>query len=191
MELADSYQRAKIYKLYIEGVEEVCYIGSTTLELNKRLDFHKNSVKYTSQKKTVASCLFEEGNEVVIALVEDYPCQSKNELELRERYWIEQFPECVNKNIPTRGWKERWLKNRDELIAKHKEWVKNNQEHIQEYKEKNKEKIKEQDKKRYDEGYKELRNAKKREKVKCTICEKEMNRNSINLHMKSVHKEPE
>jgi hypothetical protein len=34
-------------------------------------------------------------------LIEDYPCESKYELESRERYHIENT-KCVNKNIPTR-----------------------------------------------------------------------------------------
>jgi hypothetical protein len=34
--------------------------------------------------------------------LEKYPCKSKGELEARERYWLEDTENCVNKQIPTR-----------------------------------------------------------------------------------------
>ena len=182
------YSQGKIYKIYIKGIEEVCYIGSTTRTLDERLYFHRHSAKTSEQTKCGSTALFEDGNEVEIALVEDFPCTSKLELETRERYWIEQFPDCVNKNIPTRGWKERWEKNRDHNLAVHKEWVKNNSEHIAQYRAARKEIETQQQKERYDAYYKEKRNERKKERAICDICHKEMNKNSIWTHKNSVHK---
>ena len=44
-------------------------------------------------------------NNTDIILVESYPCENKNELHSRERYYIENN-NCVNKIIPTRTSKE-------------------------------------------------------------------------------------
>lgn len=183
----NQYLDGKIYKLFILGIEEICYIGSTTNSLEWRLAHHKHQASNPNQSKCGASVLFEEGNEVQIELVEEYPCDTKAELEARERYWIEQNPNCVNKNIPTRGWKERWIKNREHNISKHKEWVNNNKEHIKAYNEANKDKRKDQEKQRYENGYKDKRNEKKKQKAICPVCNKEMNKNSLWTHNKTVH----
>jgi hypothetical protein len=183
------YSQGKIYKLYIKGFEEVCYIGSTINTLEWRFNHHKHQAKNPKQNKTGASVLFEDENEVEIALVENYPCETKEQLETRERYWIEQHSDCVNKNIPTRGWKERWLKNREHNIALHKQWVAANQDHVAEYRKGRATLEKQQAKERYDAGYKDVRNERKREKATCEICNKQMNKNSLWLHKKTIHKE--
>jgi hypothetical protein len=135
MEGQRDYQKGKIYKLYITGLEDYCYIGSTTTTLAQRYASHKGHAKSDTQKKTRATILFEQEEEPIIELIEEYSCNSKLELENRERYWLAQFPDCVNKNIPTQDWKERWLKNREHNLQKHKEWVESNKEHIKKYEE--------------------------------------------------------
>ena len=111
----------------------------------------------------------------------------REELEERERYWLEQFPEAININTPTRNWKERWVANREHNIAKHKEWLKANAEHVAEYREGRKEIEKAGQKARYDAGYKAKRNEAKKVKVACAMCGKEMNKNSLWEHTKKLH----
>ena len=184
-----NYSQGKIYKLFVRGIEEMCYIGSTTRDLSYRLSVHRCQSN-PGQNKTAACVLFEDGNEVDIELVEAYPCASKLELETRERYWIEQFPENINKNIPTRGWKERWIAKRDHNLELHKKWLADNKEHTAAYLAANKDKIREQERARNAAGYSAVRNAKKKEKVKCDICQKEMNKNSLWTHKNTVHATP-
>lgn len=46
-----------------------------------------------------------------IKLYEDYPCDSELELKMRENHWIKQLikdPNCMNKNLPHRGFEGRW-----------------------------------------------------------------------------------
>ena len=179
--------QGRIYRLFIEGFEEVCYIGSTTLSLEMRYTHHTSQVKSAQQAKCAASSLFEEGNDVKIALVEEGPFESKAHMEQRERYWIEKNPDCVNKNIPGRGWKERWVANRAHNLQKQKEWKAANKEHIAAYAKANREHIKAQEKVRYDAGYKDKRNEAKKVKAKCEECGKEMNKNSLWLHRKTTH----
>jgi hypothetical protein len=50
-------------------------------------------------------------------LVENYSCNSKKELETRERYYIENN-ECVNKNMPTRTMKEYQEENKEKIKKK-------------------------------------------------------------------------
>ena len=128
----DKYSEGKLYKL-INDNTGLCYVGSTIEKyLSRRLAKHKGQYKrylqgcghyYTSFKVI-------QNDGYRIELIEHYPCQSKYELEKRERFWIENT-DCVNKIIPTRT---------------DKEWREQNKEHIQKYLEQNKEYIKQRSK---------------------------------------------
>ena len=68
-----------------------------------RLSKHKTHFKRWTQGK-ITGCssfkLLEQGfDKVAIKLVEDYPCNSKQELELREAHYIKNIP-CINMKIP-------------------------------------------------------------------------------------------
>ena len=180
----------KVYKLYVPGIDEMPYIGSTFETLEVRFSKHKNSALYPTQTKTRACVLFEEGNEVIIELLEILEDATKEELEARERHWIEQYPECLNKNIPGRKWDERHLANREHNLARMKAWREANKGHIHDYNQAIRPVAREKEKERYADGYGDVRNAKKKEKVKCDICQKEMNKNSLWLHKKTVHAPP-
>lgn len=178
----------KVYKMYVPGLENMPYIGSTFTPLDYRYSLHKSQALIETQNKTMSCVLFENGNEVVIELIESLPGCSKEVLTSRERYWIEQHAECLNKNIPGRTWQERWTKNRGHNLTKHKEWVQANQDHIAEYNEAYKPIKKEKAKERYAEGYGAVRNARKKEKAICDECQKEMNKGSLWTHKTTVHK---
>ena len=163
----------KVYKLFVPGLDEMPYIGSTFKTLEWRLSKHKYSaLNQETSRPCRSSILFEEGNDVVIELIEELRDATKETLQSRERHWIEQYPECLNKVIPGR---------------KHKEWLQDNKEHILEYNKARLSISREKEKERYANGYGDIRNAKKKEKAKCDICNKEMNKNSISTHKKSVH----
>ena len=178
---------AKVYKIFVLGLDDMCYVGSTFDTLGERLSKHKNSALYTSQNKCASSILFEEGNDVVIELIELLEDVTKEELEARERYWIGRYPECVNKNIPGRKWDERHLANREHNLNRMKEWREANKEQVIAYNKEHLSVSRVKEKERYANGYGEARNAKKKEKAICDVCQKEMNKNSISTHKKSVH----
>ena len=175
----------KIYKLFIPGLDEMPYIGYTNCPLSYRLSLHKSQAKSPNQNKTTACVLFEEGNDVVIELLEEFD-DSVNK-EARERYWIERYPECLNKNIPGRKWDERHLANREHNLNRMKEWREANKEQVIAYNKEHLSVSRVKEKERYANGYGEARNAKKKEKAICDVCQKEMNKNSISTHKKSVH----
>lgn len=96
------YQNGKIYAIVSEKNKEKMYIGSTyMIDLNDRLLSH---LKYyegwlKSVQKYISSFDIIRLGEYRIELLEEYPCNSKDELEKIEDEYIMQFWDiCVNKN---------------------------------------------------------------------------------------------
>ena len=151
-----SYQEGKIYKLISKYTDDV-YIGSTIQPLKRRLNKHQSAHKQnfnSKNRRTSSFRLFELGD-VDIELLEQFPCSNKRELEMRERYWIEQTEKCVNKRIPTRSRKERYKATYQENKEKYRAWGKKyrekNPEHNRNYYQANKEKCRALSRKYYQE----------------------------------------
>ena len=111
------YNNGKIYRIVCDITGET-YYGSTTYKyLSSRLAKHRSTTTCKSKQ------IIERGNYSIV-LVEEYPCENKEQLNKRERYYIENN-ECVNKYIPTRTKSEygkEWsLVNRDYLTQKQRE----------------------------------------------------------------------
>ena len=109
------YENGKIYKITDVGYNK-CYIGSTCESLSKRMERHrkryKEYIKGRIEKKTTAIDILNEfGIEnCTIQLIENYPCQSKEELFKREGEHI-KATECVNRQIAGRTQQEWKLDN--------------------------------------------------------------------------------
>jgi len=120
------YQLGKIYKV-VNDVNGMVYIGSTAQStLAKRMTCHRSRHKINDYKT------YEKwGNiqDCKIVLIEKFPCESKDELCARERYYIETTC-CVNKEIPGQTDKEYRENNKD-----------NKKKYDEEYREINKNKI--------------------------------------------------
>jgi hypothetical protein len=90
-----NYQLGKIYKL---EHNDMFYIGSTCQLLCQRKAKHHCDMK--RRESSVYSYLRDKNwQEVSISLIEDYPCNSKAELEERENFYIKQHktnPKCLN-----------------------------------------------------------------------------------------------
>jgi len=198
------YSKGKIYKLTVYDSDKI-YIGSTTQNLCNRLAKHKNCfLRYKEGKYHYVSSfeLFEIGN-VKIELIETFPCSSKEELFAQEAKYIKTL-ECVNKVIPGRTISQWREDNKESIKEKKKKYAEDNKELLKEkkkkYVEENKELIKERDKKKYEknkeaikergnEENKEVINEKrKKEKVICDKCQKEMRKDSLSRHVRTVHK---
>jgi len=98
-----NYQLGKIYKIVCNITGKV-YVGSTCEPtLAKRLTKHvanyrsfcKSNGTYTSSYNIL------ENEDYNILLIEDYPCETKDQLRARERYFKE-VNVCINKNNPIR-----------------------------------------------------------------------------------------
>ena len=111
------YTNGKIYKV-VCGETNRIYIGSTINLLKYRLSKHKVLNN---------SCRCNDFINPTIHLLEDYSCNNRKELELRERYYIENT-DCVNIKIPSRTKKEWYLDNAE----KYKQYYIDNAEKLKE-----------------------------------------------------------
>ncbi len=156
------YKNGKIYKLWSPEGDDI-YIGSTTLSLARRKSKHKCD-------NTNSTLLFEKYTDVRIELLEECPCDNKEQLHKKEGEYIRNN-KCVNERIPKRTNKEWQQDNKEHL----KIYVENNKEHIKqkhkEWYENNIEKIKEQTKDYY-KNNKEKKNQKAKERNSIEfVCE--------------------
>lgn len=110
------FSEAKIYGLISRNDSSKIYIGSTTKKyLCQRKAQHqtmyRNYKNGATKGYTSAFQIFELGNVDIIQL-EKVKCKSKQELRERERYFVEQYKNAVNLNIPNRGPKESMINYR-------------------------------------------------------------------------------
>lgn len=82
------YRRGKIYVIRSPHTNKV-YIGSTIQELSARFSQHKTYRKCTS-------CEIIDSGDAYIELAENWPCNSQDELRVREKHWIQSEELCVN-----------------------------------------------------------------------------------------------
>ena len=142
------YQNSKIYKLV--GNDKV-YIGSTTQPLCKRKTNHLTS--YNCKRNECSSTEILSDPNHYIELIEYFPCNNKEELQKRERYYIENT-ECINKRIPTQTRHEHYIKNKDKIATDRKTYYELNRDKIlqqkKQYRQKNIWKLIEKDEKYYE-----------------------------------------
>ena len=120
------YQQGKIYRVVCDTTG-LCYYGSTTQPLiSTRLATHtRNYKKYLNSKYHYVSAFdVLQNSNYKIFLVETHPCNTKMELEMRERFFIENN-DCVNKHIPTRTQHENYENNKEVIKEKVREFRKN------------------------------------------------------------------
>jgi len=199
------YENSIIYKLCHQNDLENnnIYIGSTT-NFRTRKNNHKFNCNNENNKKynyPVYQFIRNNGDwsEWKMIPIEKYPCNGKEELKIRERYYIEFFKSKLNKQMPSRSQKEyiennkdkktqydkkRYENNKEIILEQKKQYYKNNKEIIaeksKEYRNANIKKIKEKHKKYY-EANKEILN----EKIICNNCRSEITKRCLNRHQKS------
>ena len=182
-----NYQLGKIYRI-VCNTTGLTYYGSTCEKnLSSRLSHHKSVYKqYLNQNHHfITSFEIIKNNNYVIVLVENYPCNSKDELHSRERFYIENN-ECINKNIPTRTINEWIEENKDRVTEQKKKYYNANKQTFLEkraqYYQSNKEHIIEHNKQYRKEHKDDLAEKKKRyyKKNKEVIGEKKKHRYNTN-----------
>ena len=154
------YNNGKIYKI-IDSENKVIYIGSTTEQLCKRYSKHKH--------KAI-------GNKII--LLENFPCNSREELVKKEQEFIEQYDNLLNK-IRAFNSEEQYKEYMKEYYKEyHKEHPK---EYNKEYYEDNKKKLSEKMKKYYENNKNKIseKHKKYNEKHKIEISEKKKNKNYL------------
>ncbi len=124
-----NYALGKIYRIVSNHTENV-YVGSTCRPLSERMAKHRGNyrmhlagarIKYTSYE-----ILQYDGAEII--LIENFPCNNKEELLRRERFHIEGTPNCINLVVPGRTDAEYRAANREKMIEYQKIYRENHQE---------------------------------------------------------------
>lgn len=121
------YSKSKIYKITSPNTDKI-YIGSTTQKLYQRFNEHKkDNVNYSSKEIIMLG-----GSK--IELIEDYPCNNKNELLEREQHYIDlNNAICINerRTIQHEDYKRLYReRNREIIREKAREFYQDNKEDI-------------------------------------------------------------
>jgi len=103
------YQKAKIYAIMSPHTTDI-YIGSTVQPLDKRFTNHKCPSNTTVSKKIT------DLGDAYIHLIEEYSCNTKEELLERERSYIENTLFCINKYIVGRTDYEYYKDNKERIM---------------------------------------------------------------------------
>jgi hypothetical protein len=191
-----NYQNGTLYKIVCKDTSITdCYVGSTTNH-SKRKSAHKsacNNEKNKNYNFPVYRFIRDNGgwDSWEFVLIEDYPCNKKKQLNIRERYWFEKLNSTLNSFYPQRSMKEynKEYRNRPEIkqhIKEKEKEYRNRPENKERIKEKHKEyRNRPENKQRRKEKDKEYRN---RPEIKEHI--KEYNQEYYNrLENKEKHKE--
>ena len=105
-----NYAKAKIYQV-ISPNHPVPYIGSTTQTLSARMRAHR--AEHICSSRVVI-----DAGDAYIELIEEFPCENKEQLNKREGEIIRQR-ECVNHRVAGRTDKEWREDNSDRVKAYH------------------------------------------------------------------------
>ena len=162
------YSLGKIYMVYpkVKDPDDGdVYYGSTVDTLARRMSKHrsKTQCKILFDKYGIENCFIE--------LVEEYPCETKEQLNRKEGEYIRNH-KCINKLIAGRTKKEYYVEHHDKILECKKQYYIENRDKILEYQnqynDKNKDKITEY----------------KKQKANCPQCNKEMSKKGIPRHIK-------
>ena len=168
------YNKGQIYKIVDVGYNK-CYIGSTIQKLSDRMAKHRTNYKaYIEGKRkfdSTAYNIFDEYgvSSCKIEWIEDYPCNSKKELEAREGTHIRNT-DCVNRCIAGRTHKQHYHDNKERIAEISRQNYMDNKEEItakrRQRRKDEPEKIREQEREAYQRN-KEKKLTKNKERVEC------------------------
>jgi len=187
-----NYQNGFIYKLCCKDTNiKDEYIGSSTNFTRRKSAHKKSSINPNDEKYHYRVYKFIRDNggfeNFCMIQIEKYPCDSKRELETRERYFIELYESKLNCIIPTRTKKELYKDKKDEILQKNKEYRDKHTDKIKKqtkvYAINNADKIKEKKKEYRIENSDKIKKN-KQIRVICE-CDLEVNKNHIARHKKS------
>ena len=122
----NKYKNCKICKV-LDNDYNLVYYGSTIESLARRFSKHRRDYLLFKEGKISNITVFQIFDEYntencKIELVENFPCESKEQLRKREGEYIKQDKECVNRVIPGRSRTEYKEDNKDKLKDMSKEY---------------------------------------------------------------------
>lgn len=139
--MSNIYEDGKIYRLIC--IDGRYYYGSTTQKLNLRFNAHKQSGKTSPDTQVYKYINMIGWKNVEIELVEDFPCETKQELNAREDFYIKAAKDdelCLNFNRAyvskaekKENMKQYYEEHKEEIIESHKIYNKENKDKVDEY----------------------------------------------------------
>ena len=120
-----NYKNGVIYKICCkdENIKDV-YVGSSCSH-TKRKSAHKRACTKKDNKEynyPVYRYIRDNGGweNWDFVLLEEYPCENKNQLVIRERYWFELLGTKLNSQYPERTKKEYYEENKEKILTQKK-----------------------------------------------------------------------
>jgi hypothetical protein len=111
------YSKGKIYAIRSPNTDKV-YIGSTIDTLSRRMSKHRNKFNTTSSK------LILEAGDAYIELIEEFPCDNREQLSKREGEIMRATANYCNKLIAGRTLNEYREDNKDIIIERDRNYSK-------------------------------------------------------------------
>ena len=173
--LTGDAKRSRTGRIYIiqSPNTNMVYIGSTFESLKKRFSRHLSDWKTKDRKQCPTSLLILDKGDSYIELLEEVQVESKRELEMIEQQYIDSIPNTVNKMRP--------YVSEEEQKENKKIWQKTHREEhrkaCKKYRDTHKQKMSE-----YEKTHREERNEKKREQIRCEVCDCLINKSSKTRH---------
>ncbi|CAE7766832.1 unnamed protein product [Symbiodinium microadriaticum] len=131
------YANGKIYAIYNYSEPSLVYVGSTCQSLSKRFSKHRREI---NSRKSQTIPLYIKMREIgrvhfYIELLEEYPCENKDQLRAREGYYIRKLGtlnglidcrtrkewEAENQQYLKDYRKNRWLNKKEEITVFNKQ----------------------------------------------------------------------
>ena len=126
----NKYQRGKIYKIISSQTDKV-YVGSTINKyLSNRIAAHRSYlVQFSEGNKCyryTSSFELLQYDDARIILLEEYPCQRREQLLAREQRWIDNTVNCVNTKKCSSGLTKAEYKRKTDRVyrLKHDQQIK-------------------------------------------------------------------
>lgn len=183
-----NYRNAKIYAIRTHESDEV-YIGSTTEKLCVRMAKHRRHYKCYKNGKHhyITSFILLEHDDAYIELLENCPCNNKEELLKNEGRWIRKTPQCVNTRVEGRTKQEYRQENKEHCQKYDKEYYEKNKDRIKsvkkQYRDKNKTQLLDKKKKYYEANKQKIKEY-QQQKFECP-CSGKYTQSHKSIHEKT------
>lgn len=169
-----NYQNGKVYSIRSRSRPDLVYVGSTTQPLSVRFGGHKRPSNDTSSRQII------DLGDAYIELIENYSCNSKEELCKREGEIIRSM-DCVNKRIAGRTAKQYRIDNSDTIKDNRQQYYINNADKAKQYYQVNADTIKDRAKQYY------INNADTiKQRITCKFCDKLISKCHMSRHNKTT-----
>lgn len=124
-----NYQNGKIYTIRSRSRPDLVYVGSTMQGLAMRFGEHNRKYRkwVDDGKHDLTSFRVIEIGDAYVELLENFPCNTREELHAREGYHMREI-ECVNKHIMGRTPREYRQDNKERLNMIRRDYYKANKE---------------------------------------------------------------